>query len=289
MRILLTGSSGFIGREVLTKLRTEHKVFEYDVLNGDDILDISNLERNVRLYQIDLIFHIAAEANLYSMENISGAKKGMDINVVGTNNVALVCATHKIKLIYASTICVYGDTTELKDETHCLPEPQELYAYTKLAGEQIVKGCHKNFTLDYIILRFATVYGPRMREALGCYIFIKQALAGEEVTVHGDGTQERTLTHVEDIADGCMNAVKYFDTAKNRTYNISTDEKITATQMAKDIIAITNSTSKIKYIPQRQNQTFSENVSYTLAEQYLHWKPKYTWQNGVTLTIQHFK
>lgn len=289
MNILLTGSSGFIGKYVLAQLKLSHQVFEYDVLKGDDILDISNLERSVKLNQIDLIFHIAAEANLYSMEDLAGAKKGIDINVTGTSNIALVCSKHNIKLIYASTLCVYGDTEQLKDEVLGKPEPQELYAYTKLAGEQIVKGCSKNFGLDYIILRFATVYGPAMREALGCCIFIRQALANEDITIHGDGTQERTLTHVDDIASGCVNAVKYFEAAKNGTYNISTDEIVSANRMAQDIINATNSKSKITYIPQRKNQTYKENISYELAKKHLNWTPAYSWIKGIKYTIDYYK
>lgn len=288
MKVLLTGSKGFIGKNIASILRHHHyDVIDYDIIDGHDITDINQLRGFVE--QVDLVFHNAAQANLYSLEKLNGAKDGVHVNINGTINIAHLCAELKKKLIYVSTLCVYGDTDDIKDEQTCKPEPQELYAYTKLAGEEIVKGYSKNFGMEYCILRFATVYGPGMRDALGCSIFIRQALQGHDVTVHGDGMQERTLTHVDDIANACYKAVLNFDHAKYKTLNISTTEIISALKMAQDIIEYCNSKSRIIFIEQRQNQTFKENINNTLAKIHINWEPSYSWKDGLITTIKFYE
>ena len=286
MNILLTGSSGFIGSEIKKKLKHfKLNVIDYDIAQGQDILNLLQRRQVIEEQKIDIVLHTAAEANLYIMEETEGARRGVNVNVLGTANVADVCASKNIKLIYASTMCVYGDTKITKEEDTCIPVPQELYAYTKLAGEEIIKGYSKNFNMEYIILRFATVYGPTQRKELATSIFTSQAKANKEVTVHGTGKQTRTLTHIEDIAEGCVLACLNFHKAKNQTINLTTTEEISALKMAKDIIKECNSSSQVKFIPQRKNQTFREKTTNSKAKVLLNWKPKYKWKIGIKTII----
>jgi len=284
MKVLITGSEGFIGTRVKSILK-ENKIdtISYDIKNSNDILDEQALEANIK--NADIILHIAAQANLLEMEDIAGAKQGVNFNVDGTHKICYLCSKHKKKLIYASTVCVYGNIRHKATE-NCLLNPSELYAFSKLAGELLVKGYSLNFDLKYIILRFATTYGPGMRSALGTSVFFKQALAGNDITVHGDGKQTRTLTYVDDIALGCLNAIKYFDIAANNTFNISNTEKISALKMAKDIKQITRSKSDIVFIKQRNNQTFHENICNRKAHKLLKWKPKHSWRKGLYETYK---
>jgi UDP-glucose 4-epimerase len=289
MNVLLTGSSGFIGKAIKHKLtQADIKVIPYDIAEGYDILNAEQLRDTIEKENVDIVFHAAAEANLYSMEEASGAQKGIDINVKGTMNVVSVCSTKRVKLIYASTMCVYGDTDCSKLEYECVPQPQELYASTKLIGEHLIKGYNNNFGLEYVILRFATVYGPNQRDALGTSIFLKQALQNIPLTVHGTGNQTRTLTYIDDIAEGCLLACTHFEEAKNRTYNLTSTEEISALQMAKDIIGLCNSQSTIEFVPQRKNQTFREKTSNARARLYLKWTPAHTWAEGLKKTYEWY-
>jgi len=287
MTILLTGSEGFIGNRIKqTLLFNGHHVIPFDLVLGNNLLNLNELEQAVK--KSDVIMHVAAQANLHKMETLDGGKQGTDFNVQGTHNIALLCAKYHKKLIYASTVCVYGNLkTKATEDVNV--NPSDLYAYSKYAGENIIKGYAANFDLKYIILRFATTYGPGMREALGTHIFFSQAIKGEDITVHGDGKQTRTLTHVDDIALGCLCALNNFDKAANNIFNISQSERISAIKMATDIKRITKSKSNIVHITQRHNQTFKENVCNNKAFKLLKWKPAYNWRKGLLSMHEMFK
>jgi len=165
MNILLTGSEGFIGSRIKQILLFNgHNVTPFDIKIGNNILDIQTLDYCIQ--SCDVVMHIAAQANLYQMEKLEGGKEGTDFNVQGTHNIAFLCSKYKKKLIYASTVCVYGNIGKKATE-EVIVNPSDLYAYSKYAGEIIIKGYAANFNLEYIILRFATTYGPGMRDALG--------------------------------------------------------------------------------------------------------------------------
>jgi len=163
-RILVTGSRGFIASKVVAKLRElGHDVIPYDIVDGFSILDVGMLENAVK--QADVVYHIAAQADLTRMTaTVEDGRAGALINVEGTHNVAYLCSKHQKWLIYASTVCVYGNTGEHPEkEDHTLPNPSELYAATKYAGEWLVRGYSYNFGNPWTSLRFATIYGEGMR------------------------------------------------------------------------------------------------------------------------------
>jgi nucleoside-diphosphate-sugar epimerase len=287
MKILLTGGCGFIGGNVKEYLQSKGvDTINYDLKQGLNLLDTLALERHI--IKADMVLHIAAQANLNEMTDLDGARKGVEFNVYGTHNVCFLCAKHKKKLIYASTVCVYGNMKG-KSIADGAVNPSELYAYSKYAGEQLVKGYSSNFGLEYIILRFATTYGPGMRDVLGTSIFIRQAKDSKDITVHGNGKQTRTLTHVRDIVYGCFNAITMFDKCKNNTFNISQSERVSALKMAKDIKKITNSKSRIVFVEQRQNQTFDEDICLKKTAKLLKWKPKISWLVGIKDTIDNLE
>lgn len=287
MTVLVTGSQGFIGSKVKYLLEKEnYNVVGFDVKSGDDILNYKHLQE--KIYSSDFVLHIAAQANLYEMEEINKGLEGVDINTQGTNFIAQICSKFNKNLIYASTVCVYGNQKNLTNEKTQV-NPSDLYAFSKYAGEVLIKGYHKNFNLNYIILRLATTYGPGMRAALGMHIFFNQALSNKDITVHGNGKQTRTLTHVQDIANGFVMAVKNFDHAKNNTFNITGSDQISAIRMAKDIKKITKSRSRITSIPQRKNQTFKEKISNNKAKKILKWRPLVKWHDGLEDTLNWIK
>jgi len=287
MKILVTGDAGFIASRVKLALENKgYKVFGYDIVRGQDILDLKGLENAVK--EVDVIFHIAAQADLTQMAgSIESGRIGVLRNVEATHNVAYSCAKHKKWLIYASTVCIYGNTKNhpaIEDVT--LPNPSELYACSKYAAEWIVRGYGKNYGMPWTIQRFATIYGPGMRSALGLHIFFKQAMKGVPITLHGDGNQDRTLTYVDDLIDGIIAPLKYPESAKNQVFNLTNSYAISAKQMAEDVIKIVGSNSKIINFPQRENQIMHEDFDVSKARKLLDWGAKTVWEKGLRKTYE---
>lgn len=289
-KLLVTGSSGFIASRLVQKLREMgHDVYPYDIVDGKDLLNLTQLEEAIK--QVDIVYHIAAQADLTQMQkSVEDGRKGVLINVEGTHNVAYLCAKHNKWLIYASTVCVYGNQKnhpETEDDT--LPNPSELYSCSKYAGEWIVRGYGYNYGMPWTSLRFATIYGEGMRPALGLHIFFRQALTGAPITVHGDGSQDRTLTYVGDLVDGIVAPLSRPAKAQGQVINLTANEPISANRMAEDVKRITGTQSEIVHITQRPNQTIHEDFSVEKAKKLLGWEAKTTWEEGLKKTLEWMK
>ena len=284
MKILITGGNGFIGSTLLNRFMEQgHEAVSFDVRNGDqDIRDIASIREAAR--GCGVVFHLAAVADLnYAREH---PVETMDINVHGTANVAAVCNELSIPLYYGSTCCVYGNQESHPSDENTLPIPTEFYACSKLAGEYVIEAYRKMYGLPAVYMRFATTYGPNMREALGVHIFLDQAVNGRDITVHGDGTQTRTMTYIDDLIDGIM--ILFNSGVENGKYNLTTEEEISAIDMATQIKRISRSSSRIVFIPQRPGQIFRESLSAVKANRVFGWKAKTKFKDGLAKTYEWF-
>jgi nucleoside-diphosphate-sugar epimerase len=286
MKLLVTGGGGAIGKRLVQKLKDlGHEPVSYDIAQGQDLFDLPKLEAAIA--ECDAVYHLAAQANLNYMRTLEGARDGIVLNVSATEQVARLCAQHKKWLLFVSTMCVYGDTTEHpENEDTTLPNPSEIYAASKYAAEWLVRGYGKSFGLEYTILRIATVYGPGCRPELGVHVFFNQALKGEPITVHGDGSQERSLTYVDDVVDGCAAALGRPAEAKGQIFNITGAERISAISMANQIKELTQSASEIRFVPQRPHNTQFEHPDVTKARELLGWEAKVPFSEGLKKTLE---
>jgi len=285
MKILVTGGKGAIGGRLMQKLTAlGHEPISYDLIDGQDLFNLDQLEEAVK--GVDVVYHLAAEANLNNMRTLDGGKSGMVRNVGATDNVAYACAKYKKWLLFVSTMCVYGDVDvhPVKEDT-TLPNPSEIYAASKYAAEWVIRGYGINFNLAYTILRIATVYGPGCRPELGVHVFLKQALKGEPLTVHGDGLQERTLTYIDDVVEGTVAPLAHAWEALGQIFNISGTEKTTARGMAEQIKVLTNSSSPIVFVPQRPYNTVREETDASKAKARLGWEAKTSFAEGLQKTL----
>ncbi len=289
MKILVTGGRGAIGAHLMKKLKSlGHEPISYDILDGQDLFNLGTLEEAIK--NTDAVYHLAAEANLNYMRTIEGAHSGIILNIGATDNVAHLCAKHKKWLLFVSTMCVYGDTTDHPEkEDSTLPNPSEIYAASKYAAEWVVRGYGKNFNMPYTILRIATVYGPGTRLELGVHVFFMQALKNQPITVHGDGTQERTLTYIDDVTEGCTAPLTHKEKAVGQIFNISGTEKITAIGMARQIKELTNSHSEIVFVPQRPHNTQLEDADASKSRALLNWEAKVSFKEGLAKTLPWMK
>lgn len=282
-RILVTGGNGFIGSALMERLSKIADVESFDNVNeNQDLRNISQVCKAVQ--DKSVVFHLAAVADL-NWGRVHPVET-MEINCLGTWNVAYACMKYEAKLYYASTCCTYGEQEIHPETERALPNPNEIYACSKLAGEYIIKGFHYSFDLKYNMMRFATIYGPGTRTALATHIFLGQALRGEPITVHGDGKQTRTLTYIDDLIDAIM--MLYKSGKINDIWNMSTEEQVSAIKMAEDIKEITSSDSPIVFIPQRIGQTYVEAISAEKMYKEVGWKAKVKWEYGISKMYDWF-
>jgi UDP-glucose 4-epimerase len=287
MKVLVTGSSGFVGQKLVEALRARgHEVEPFDILTGQDMMLYEEVHEAVK--RNEAVMHIAAMADLTKITDPATGKICNDLNIIGTYNIAHACAVEGKWLIYASTCCVYGnshDPSLIEDEDHALPRPNELYAASKLAGENLIVGYGRSFDMPYTILRYGTIYGPGMRSALAVHVFLEQAYQGKDITIHGTGKQERTQTYIDDIVEGTARALEY-QKSQGEIINITALERVSVIQMAEDILRITHSPSKITHGPDRKNQTLYEHFDNRKALEFLKWQPMTRWDEGLQKTAE---
>jgi UDP-glucose 4-epimerase len=289
MRVLVTGGSGFIGSHVVDKIRARgHEPVIYDLRPSPwhepgsvdtvlgSITDREALER--ALHSCDAVAHLAAVADVNDVH--AEPEDAERVNARGT--VAVLEAARRAgvkRIVYASTIWVYSDCEpDEVDEETLLPPPSHLYTSTKLAGELYCKAYQELYGIDYTILRFGIPYGPRAREAAVIPAFVNKALAGEPLTLAGDGSQSRKFVYVEDLADGVARGLD--DVAVNRIYNLASDETVTIKQIAETIKELMGDV-EIVHTPARPGDFGGKIVSSARAEAELGWTAATPFSEGV--------
>jgi len=199
MRVLVTGSHGFIGKNLVEALKARgDEVFEVDTKIGRDVIDIA-LPRNV-----EEVYHLACVTQVQAEKDPARSRF---VNAYSALAVADHAADVGARFIYTSTASVYGNAEEIPTPSVAPTNPETTYARDKLKGETFVK--NSKLEGDYTIFRLSNVYGPHQTlENPYCGVvgrFIEQATKGEKMTIIGDGNQTRDFTYVEDVVKHLMN------------------------------------------------------------------------------------
>lgn len=263
--ILITGGAGFIPSSLADKLLEnpdffvvlvdnfltgkkenipQHpncKFIHGNVNNFDDIAPIFSL------YNFDYVFHYAAvvgvkrtlENPIMVLDDIYGIRNILDLSK----------RTGVRRVFYASSSEVYGEPVHLPQHETITPLNSRLpYAVVKNVGESYFRSYHQEYGLDYTIFRFFNTYGPKQSTDFVMSRFIRLALANKDITIYGDGTQTRTFCFIEDNLDACIKAMDS-DLIINDVANIGNGDIVTIFELAETIIRLTNSQSKIIYLP----------------------------------------
>lgn len=230
MKILVTGSAGFIGSNLALRLLARgDEVIGVDCLNDyyDVNLKLARLKRieasgdgftDVRIdmadrdalakvfaeHKPDRVVNLAAQAGVrYSLENPASY---VDTNLVGFANILENCRNHEVEhLVYASSSSVYGANTDMPFSIHeNVDHPLSLYAASKKANELMAHSYSHLFQLPTTGLRFFTVYGPWGRPDMALFLFTKSILAGEPINVFNYGKHRRDFTYIDDIVEGVV-------------------------------------------------------------------------------------
>ena len=295
MKVLVTGGAGFIGSHVVDKLKSKGvNVRIFDVMMPTvredieyyqgSILDITAL--SFAMNGVDAVMHLAAVADVKDVFNDPHYSEA--INVRGTINVLEAARRANIKrVIYGSTTWVYSDAeTGEVDESTPLHAPSHLYTATKLAGEYYCLSYSRLYGLEITILRYGIPYGPRARGEAVIPIFVRKALAGEPLTIAGDGSQFRKFIYVEDLAEANVLALQSI--AKNKIYNLDGKERITIKQIAETIQKIIGDV-KIEYTSARAGDFSGKEVSSELVKRELGWEPKVGLEEGIRRYLKWYR
>lgn len=283
MKVLVTGSAGFIGRHVCATLLGEgHEVTGFDVRDtaiGEvrteigDLLDAEQIRNATRGH--DVVCHIGAIGDVYLAAE--QPELAASVNVVGSANVANAALDAGARVIYASTWEVYGEPDyEPVDEDHpCRPDHP--YNITKLAGEQMLLAGGLLRDLPVLALRLGTAYGLGMRPNSVFEIFIRKAMAGEPLTIQGDGSQGRQFTHASDIARAFSFAAR--SDASGMALNIVSRDVVTIRELAEKVVA--RFPTDLEFGEPRPGDVPTSYVSPDRAEEALGWKAEVDFTDGM--------
>ncbi len=304
-RIIISGGAGFIGSHLVDLLLSKgHEVLVLDNLftgRKDNIskhLASSQFEF-VRhditlpiLLEADQVYHLACPASPvhYQFNPI----KTIKTNVIGTINMLGLCKRVKARFLLASTSEVYGDPTEHPQRESYWGNvnpigPRSCYDEGKRVAETLTVNYQEESHVNTTIVRIFNTYGPRMLFNDGRVVsnFVVQALRGENITVYGDGSQTRSFCFVSDLVDGlvaCMGKEEF-----HGPVNLGNPNEITVLELAKKIIALTGSKSKIINEKLPKDDPTRRRPDIAVAERELGWRPKVELEKGLKLTIADFE
>lgn len=305
-RILITGGAGFLGSHLCDRLLKE----------GNDILCLDNFftgnKNNIAhllghphfelirhdiinpIYlEVDEIYNLACPASPvhYQFNPI----KTIKTNVMGAINVLGIAKRTKAKILQASTSEVYGDPDvhPQKESYWGRVNPigiRSCYDEGKRAAECLMMDYRRQNAVNAKIVRIFNTYGPRMAVNDGRVVsnFIIQALQGKNITVYGDGNHTRSFCYCDDLIDGLIKMMNSADDFFGPV-NIGNPGEFTILQLARMIIDLTDSSSKIDFQPLPADDPAQRKPDITLAENKLDWQPKIALTQGLVTTIQYFR
>ena len=311
LKVLVTGGAGFLGSHLIDRL----------IARGDDVVCVDNYftgsKRNVAhllghprfelirhdvtfpLYiEVDHIYNLACPASPvhYQHDPVQTTKT----SVHGAINMLGLAKRVKARIFQASTSEVYGDPV-----VHPQVEsywgnvnpigPRSCYDEGKRCAETLFFDYHRQHRLDIRVARIFNTYGPRMHPNDGRVVsnFITQALRGDDITIFGDGMQTRSFCYVDDLIDGMM---RFMDLPSGPDgqpgepgpINLGNPVEFTMLELAQTVIRLTNSSSKLVFMPLPTDDPLQRKPDITLAQTKLGWTPSITLEAGLQKTISYF-
>jgi dTDP-glucose 4,6-dehydratase len=304
-RVVITGAAGFIGSHLAeTLLDRGYSVVGIDNLLTGDVGNIAHLtnrdfefvKHDVTNYiyvdgPVDYVLHWASPAS--PIDYLELPIPTLKVGALGTHKALGLAKAKGARFVLASTSEVYGDPLEHPQKESYWGNvnpigPRGVYDEAKRFAEAMTVAYHRYHGVDAKIVRIFNTYGPRMRVKDGRAVpaFISQALRNEDVTVFGDGRQTRSFTYITDLVDGI---IRLMTSSVNDPVNIGNPREMSLDELAKTIVRMTGSTSKIVYRPLPVDDPKVRQPDITRARTLLGWEPKVSLEEGLETTIAYFR
>jgi len=305
-KILVTGGAGFIGSHLCERLLNEGNevicLDNYFTGNKNNVVHLLEnpffelIRHDVTMpffIEVDEIYNLACPASPihYQYNPIKTVKT----SVMGAINTLGLAKRIKAKILQASTSEVYGDP-----KVH--PQNEEYWGHVNPIGSRACydegKRCAETLFINYHnqnnvkikIVRIFNTYGPRMHPNDGRVVsnFIVQALQNKDITIYGDGSQSRSFQYVDDLVEGM---IRLMNTGNEITgpINIGNPNEFKINELAQKVIKLTNSKSKLIYLPLPEDDPIQRQPNISKAKEILNWQPTIQLEEGLIKTIEYFK
>jgi len=303
MRALVTGGAGFLGSHLCERLVAEgHDVVCYDSLMTGSRDNLAALAGNPRFTfrqydvtrhldvdgAVDWVLHFASPAS--PRDYLEHPIHTLKVGALGTLNCLGLAKTRGAGLLLASTSEVYGDPLRHPQRESYWGNvnpvgPRGVYDEAKRFAEALTMAYHDTHGVEVRIARIFNTFGPRMRKADGRAVptFIHQALTDQAITVHGDGSQTRSLAYVDDTVEGFIRLLEA--DGVTGPVNIGNPEEVTVRHLAERIRDLTGATSEIHAVGRPVDDPERRCPDISLARQLLGWAPAVTLDEGLQRTI----
>ncbi len=304
-RILVTGAAGFLGSHLTDALLAAgHEVVGADNLCTGRLQNIAHLAKEPRFSLIDqdiceafdpgevgYVFNFASPASPADYDRLG--PETLRVGSVGTVNTLDIARRYNAGFLHASTSECYGDPLEHPQTEsywgHVNPiGPRSVYDEAKRFSEATVMAYHRYYGIDTHMVRIFNTYGPRLQPTDGRVIsnLMMQALAGEQLTIYGDGSQTRSFCYVSDLIAGI---VKLAASDEHLPTNIGNPVEWTIAECANEVLAVTGSKSSIRHLPLPKDDPARRRPDITKAQSLLGWQPKVSLREGLELSLSYFK
>jgi UDP-glucuronate decarboxylase len=304
-RILVTGGAGFLGSHLIDRLMEQgHEVVCADNLFTGARRNIEHLHNNPRFeflrhdvcnplkIEVDEIYNLACPASPvhYQYNPVLTTKT----SVLGAMNMLGLAKRLRCRIFQASTSEVYGDP-EIHPQSesywgHVNPiGTRACYDEGKRCAETLFFDYHRQHKVEIKVARIFNTYGPRMHPRDGRVVsnFIVQALAGEDITIYGDGSQTRSFCYCDDLIEGFLRLMES-DASVTGPVNLGNPGEFTMIELAEVVLRETGSKSKLVHLPLPSDDPRQRQPDITIAKEKLGWEPKVDLKTGIRDTIAYF-
>ncbi|MEW8956153.1 NAD-dependent epimerase/dehydratase family protein [Clostridium sp.] len=301
MKVLVTGGAGFIGSNIVDGfIENGHDVV---ILDNFSHGKMENVNLKAKVYNLDIrdkklkevfeterpevVCHHAAQISV--PKSVDDPIEDADINILGSLNLLECCRLYGVKkVIYPASAAIFGEPSYLPiDEEHPL-DMMSGYGVTKHTLEHYLKVYKALYGINYTIMRYANVYGPR-QDSTGeggvVAIFCERILEDQVPTIFGNGEQTRDFVFVKDVVEANIKALTVLD---NEIYNVSTNSKISIDDLFNMVCSILNKDMKPIYGEERAGDILHSYMSYEKINEACGWKPQYSLEEGIKETISYY-